>query len=527
MADADVAPSIILTVNGPGEVAGWLWPLTVALKARLPQVRLIACLLPCVFSSGAERGVIEALGTVDAVWDWRQARRLILRGVWPGGPARDTAALVVHMGGEPALSLMLARRLGVPAHAYVEYRPSTARFFERLHFSGLADVPAGMQPVGELMVDAAALRARSVPARSPEPVVALFPGSRDYMVSGLLGYFAPVVDDLARTHPHLSWVLAQSPFVPDAMLRDLPEPPRLACIHPVRYGEAGGRRWFETPGGVRIDILPGPEATALADRAITAPGTSTGDLAAAGVPMLVVLPLFRQAFYPLPGLAGWLGKLPLVGPFLREHFGRRLVARFAHLALPNRRAGARLVPEFVGEVMQPQIAQAMRDLLDRDCSALSDRLRRAMGGAGAADRLVGDIAATLGLTPLPPGDARDAHAHADAATGAAGAADAAPCPATGAGSGAKVAAVPDGPRSLGSDTAGAVVRPGAAGAMPNGHGQGGRDGATPAQDSAPAGAGGNGGAKSGEARPGGPPARSPAGAQNGRQGSLRLRGQTR
>ena len=46
---------LIVTVNAPGEVAGWLLPLAEHVKSADPGVRIRAVLTPCPFAGGRER----------------------------------------------------------------------------------------------------------------------------------------------------------------------------------------------------------------------------------------------------------------------------------------------------------------------------------------------------------------------------------------------------------------------------------------------------------------------------------------
>ncbi|MEM6741752.1 MAG: hypothetical protein AAF646_16705 [Pseudomonadota bacterium] len=395
---------VVFTINGPGEVSGWLHPLTVALKARLPGVRIVVCVLPCVFSSGAERDVIGKLATVDAVASVAESLKLIATGRGPDGFLEEgVPTLVFHLGGEPILSVALGWRLAAERYAYVERRSLVNRLFGEVFFNGLAwrpgDRPGGT--VGELMVDAARLRRAEAEAeamgaeRDGRPCVALFPGSRTYMAIHLLPYYAVTVDAIAAERPDIDWVLARADYISMETLRHLPPPPegRTWPAVPLSFREEGGVTWMETDGGTRIRILSGAEAIARADIALTIPGTNTGELAASGVPMVVVLPTYLGHEVPLPGIPGHLGRLPLLGRLLKISFGWWRVRKLGLLAQPNVRSGRMLVPEFVGEGLHASMQDALEALMDQDTTALSDELRATMGAPGAAYALASRIAA--------------------------------------------------------------------------------------------------------------------------------------
>ncbi len=392
---------VIFTVNGPGEISGWLFPLSTELRARYPGVRIVACLLPCVFASGAERRVIESLGVADAVLDQTESLRVIRRPASSPAIRRDGPTVVFHLGGEPTLSVLLARRLGAPLLAYAERPLPWSFLFREIFYSGLETLPERIAKragavVGELMVDAARLRRERVGAnRTGRVTVALYPGSRAWMAEALLPFYALIVDALAPEHPEVDWVVARSDFLGPELFDRLgarPAEPALEGV-PLRHDREGRR--LVTPSGTALELVPGAEALGRADLALTIPGTNTGELGAAGVPMVVILPTAAGHRVPLPGIAGHLGRLPGVGRALKTAVGHRLLRALPLLAVPNRRAGERIVPELVGENLRPRIEAELRRLLAGDREEIGRRLRRAMGQPGADRRLAEAIGAEL------------------------------------------------------------------------------------------------------------------------------------
>lgn len=392
---------VVITVNGPGEVSGWLTPLAARLRALYPDLSIFVCLLPCVFASGREASVIRGLGTVDGVTTVRETWRFVLTGRRPAGMAASGPMLVFHLGGEMALTKAIAWRLGADIHAYVElHRPVDGRI-RKVFYTGLSHRPDDPSlTVGEMMVDAAEMRRSAAPPRvQGRRVLALFPGSRDYMVGPLLPYYAAIIDRLAPRHPDLEFVVARSDYISDAFLRALPVPPSDAPWphSALTLHEDAGALWFTTAQGTRIDVAPGPQVVARADFALTIPGTNTGEIAAFGVPMVVALPTYLDQTIPMPGLLGHIAKIPVLGPAIRRAAGRRFLASMPHLALPNRRANRRIVPEFVGRGIDAGITQALEDLVSHDTTELRARIRDAMGQPGAADRLARHIGTAFGL----------------------------------------------------------------------------------------------------------------------------------
>jgi lipid-A-disaccharide synthase len=389
---------VVFTVNGPGETMGWLHPLATTLRQEHPNLRIYVCILPCVFSTGAEKGVIEGLEGIDGVLGVPESLALIFRGRLPEGMTFEGGSLVFHLGGEVALSHLLGLRLGAPRYGYFENPPGLRFMFRKAFYSGLSrnsnSTPDGN--VGELMVDAANMR-RSNIERAPHhaPCVALLPGSRAFLAVHLLPYIAVIVDRIAQRRPGIDWVLARSRFLSLETLQTLPPPLKERRWEAVTlsFGADDSGCWLATERGNRIRILDGADAYSIADYALTIPGTNTGELATHGVPMVVALPTYMGDQIPLPGLPGHLSRLPIFGRALKIALGWQRVRRLGLLALPNVRAGEMLVPEFIGEGLQDALEDALDTLLagfgqDGD---LRERLRNAMGGAGAARRLAAEI----------------------------------------------------------------------------------------------------------------------------------------
>jgi lipid-A-disaccharide synthase len=111
------------------------------------------------------------------------------------------------------------------------------------------------------------------------------------------------------------------------------------------------------------------------------------------MPMVVVLPTYLGHEVPLPGLAGHVGRLPLIGKMLKLYFGYKVLHGLPLLSQPNRRAGTKIVPELVGEGLHPAINAALRGYLDQDTTALGAQIRDAMGKGGAAQKLAAEVAA--------------------------------------------------------------------------------------------------------------------------------------
>ncbi|MFN8582177.1 MAG: hypothetical protein U0163_14540 [Gemmatimonadaceae bacterium] len=312
---------MLATINGPGEVAAWLFPFVTALRERCPSARVSVALLPCVFASGRERRVVENMAGIHRVLSPQESVRWILSGRTP--PGLQSPHVLLHLGGEFLLSARLARRLGVPLVVYEEGRPRWPSLASRVC---VRDVPWArgsadrVHAVGNLMVDAARLRVPVRPDRFSGPqTVALFPGSRPYFVRQLLPMFLRAAALTREAMPDVDFVLAKSDFISLDELRTSVQ--HHDSIIPGDRGTIivrGRRLTIESATGVRVDVLAPSAALHRATTAVTIPGTNTAELGALGIPFLTVLPAYRLRALPLPGLAGHLGRLPLAGPLIKE-----------------------------------------------------------------------------------------------------------------------------------------------------------------------------------------------------------------
>jgi lipid-A-disaccharide synthase len=125
--------------------------------------------------------------------------------------------------------------------------------------------------------------------------------------------------------------------------------------------------------------------------ALTIPGTNTAELSALGIPMMILLPSQKPELYPLPGPAGHLHRIPLVGKYLKIFLLWLFWKRVKYLAHPNRKAGVEIVPEIVGRVSAEAVAARLADYALSPLQPTADRLKTIMGKPGAADHLVREI----------------------------------------------------------------------------------------------------------------------------------------
>ncbi len=428
---------VIITTNSPGEVAAWVSPVVAELGRRAPAARISVFMPPCRYASGAEKSVVVQMPGITAAAGPEEYVRYMLLGRAPAGFRPGRRGVVLFLGSDLMHAVFLARRLGFPAVAYTEgfvnWRGSFARFLvpyprtrERLIAKGTPPEKIGV--VGNLMLDAIrtrlsraqreAILALAGPDLSgqpgaftrgselrPGPVVALLAGSRPHEIKYMWPFMLRVAELIAREAPGTRFISSISPFVSFEQLKKA-----LTATPPGIEGSSGeflevddpevaGLALIRSAGGIRIASLRGfqYDIMEMADLAVTIPGTNTAELAFTGVPMVVALPLNRPEVIPLEGLAGMAGNLPVLGPVLKRALINRLDKRIKFTAQPNIVADAEIVPEIRGVLQPLDVALPAIELL-RDPArrkAMSARLREAIGGQGAAGRVVEETLSVL------------------------------------------------------------------------------------------------------------------------------------
>ncbi|MDQ7849522.1 MAG: hypothetical protein RB148_04510 [Armatimonadota bacterium] len=406
LADAS-APTLIIVANGPGEIGGWVLPISREVRGRAGgELRLLLVLPPSQFASGTEEAVARETGLFDQIVPPRRCLRLALG--LDGLPLGRPAALL-HLGGDLWFSRRLARRFALPAFAFAEtplvarYRRAFREIFVPSESVAALLAARGVEPdrlyvTGDPRLDHLPERTGDVrpchpgkgeplaaPGRSPH--VVLLAGSRERVFRLLLPLWAQTAIDLRRLAPEAAATIAISPHLPDEAVEAVVAP-WLARLQ--AEGVAVGRE-----GTAR--------AIADADLVLTIPGTTTMEVAAVPVAALVILPRVLADVVPFEGLLEWVLRLPPLGR-LRRLIAELWARRQPYAALPNRLAGRAILPEVVGESPQ-QIAASAAALL-RDESRrrdIEEALAASAGPRGAAARIAERVLAALLPEPAAAG----------------------------------------------------------------------------------------------------------------------------
>lgn len=388
MSDAVVSPQsgaspgppageVILAGNGPGELQGWIAPVARAARAlgggETSGLRVTLALTPTQFAGGRERTVAESWQLFDHILDPTASLRI---SVGLQRYAVRQPGVLVHLGGDLLLSGRLAAKMGIPACAFAETDliARRHRHFRRIFAATepLARVLAARGVPGDHIVVTGDPRgdlvagpsARTTRAASEAFIVSFLPGSRDRFFAILAPFFLETARALTRRLPAVRPQFLISEFLTPSLVESF-----TAAVRTASDG---------APAAWRVE--QGWEAVGRSDFAVTIPGTNTLELGMAGVPFAVVVPTQHLARMPLEGLLEWVARLPGLGYRLRHAGLRSHLRRERFLAIPNKRAGRPIAPEWIGPLDPEDVAGRVTTVLqDEPALAVMAGSLRALG----------------------------------------------------------------------------------------------------------------------------------------------------
>jgi hypothetical protein len=393
---------LALTANGPGEFAGWVRPLLTALYARDPALDARVFCVPDDYASGHEADYVRGLFPRASVYTPNEYLRFALGRGLDGLPAR--ADRVQYLGGDLMHAARVHDRLGGVATAYKFSRKKYAARFQRVFAVDEANktqllgwgTPAGRITVaGNLAIDGALGEAAGAfggeaDADAARDGVIFFPGSRKHEVAEIFPMFVRAALQLRRRLPDVPIAFARSPFTTDAELgaalalggtrRAYGIPSALAADGASL--EAGGERFAVVKAAMR--------AAQRARLAVSLPGTKVIELAALGVPAIVITPSNAPELVVINGPFQYIDRLPLVGVAVKRAAVVAVAKRFRFYAQPNIDAGREVDRELRGTQLPSRIAHvAAESFADRAWLGEASATLRELYAphAGAAGRM--------------------------------------------------------------------------------------------------------------------------------------------
>lgn len=397
---------LVLTANGPGEVAGWVRPLLQRLYERDPKSEVHLFIVPDDYATGKEGQMVRALFPAAHVHDPRRYVAVAL-----GARGEDLprgADVVQYLGGDLMHAVRLQRRFGGLASTYKFSRPRYRRTFARAFAVDERNAQAlraqGTSPdrivvVGNLAIDGALIEAQApIEPGAPADGIVIMPGSRGYEIENLVPFFFTMALRVLHERPELPIAFGVSPFTPNEQLRGAIErggDPRVWSQRGRLVEESGQTYLTSLDGGVRIPVLRHALAAARRARlAVTLPGTKCIELAALGVPTIAITPLNAAELVTFNGPLTYLDRLPGVGRLLKRAVAVSISRRHALHTQPNIDLGEMVVCELHGTLTPGRVARVTLERYEDRVwlEESSERLRRLYAThAGAADRMASSL----------------------------------------------------------------------------------------------------------------------------------------
>jgi len=401
---------LALTANGPGEFAGWVRPLLTALYARGPALDVRVFCVPDDYATGYEAAYVRGLfPRVTAYTPGEYLRFALGRGL-EGLPPR--ADRVQYLGGDLMHAARVHDRLGGVATAYKFSRKKYAQRFQRVFAVDAANVeqlrgwgvPAErITVVGNLVIDGALGEAAGAFGGEAESDAArdgviFFPGSRKHEIEQIFPMFVRAALQLRRRLPDVRIAFARSPFTSDAELRSALARGGIRVAYGMPSALAADGASLEA-GGERFAVVKAAlRAAQRARLAVALPGTKVIELAALGVPAVVVLPSNAPELAVINGPLQYIDRLPLVGVPVKRAAAVAVAKRFRFFAQPNIDAGREVDLELRGTQLPSRIAHVAADRyadltwLAETSATLRDLYAAHAGAAGRmADALLEDV----------------------------------------------------------------------------------------------------------------------------------------
>lgn len=327
---------IVIVANSPGELSAFARPIARQFKEKSPESRIILFLTPCQYSSGNEVDFAKKNLAVDVVVPKEAYRKWIMGLLTPEIPEFSKDGAVLFLGGDLLHAMLIAKKLNYKAYAYLANKKvSWVSFFSKFFvpdiepFENKVD-PAKLIGVGDLMAEPIPTlskeEARNKWHLNPDKkIIAMMPGSRLWEIKYLMPLYEKIIDQIKKDSPDVQFMLIISPFT---QVKEIEE----------------------YKGHHAFDAFAYFDSIKAADLVITIPGTNTAQLAALGIPMVVMFPLDRPEAIPLQGLAHYITMAPILGNLLKRAIAKYVNAKTKFFALPNIKANQEIVPEIRGKI---------------------------------------------------------------------------------------------------------------------------------------------------------------------------------
>ncbi|AFY72739.1 hypothetical protein Syn7502_00589 [Synechococcus sp. PCC 7502] len=398
---------ILILSNAPGELTTWVYPVLreLAQRPENSNFRISIVLSPCAHASGNESSIAQNFPNVDRVLPPEQFFNFLL---WNRTPDWDWSqdGVVIFLGGDQVFPIIIGKRLGYKTIIYAEWEARWLNWGDRYAVRNASiKIPikyaSKVSVVGDLMVDQEV--SPQIQNHQASKIV-LMPGSKAMKLMQGVPLMLGAADYLQSKLPNLKFAIALAPTLTPEKLAKYAEP------NPVVDLVAGAtatlidqpQPYLKTASGTNVEIytkFPAHDLWQDCELCLTTVGANTAELAAFGVPMLIVLPTNQlDAMRSWDGIGGILANLPIIGTgfaklinyfviksFLNPKDGRKKLFAWANIW-----AGEEIVPELFGHLTAATVGSALLELLQQPekLEIMRDRLQAICGQRGAASKIV-------------------------------------------------------------------------------------------------------------------------------------------
>jgi lipid A disaccharide synthetase len=397
---------ILILSNGPGEIATWVRPVVQALRQEFDDTaaRISVVLSPDSNAGGREAEIALSYPGVDRsqaaehFWDFLLWGKTSEQWDWhPQG-------IVIFLGGDQVFPVLIGKRLSYKTLIYGELAARWPKYIDRFAVMNervLATIPVEYRHkatvVGDLMLEAG----QNLPLSSNRSttLIGLLPGSKAQKLQMGLPFCLAIADAVQQARPNAEFIIPVAPAISIEYLAQFADSSQNPVVEVVQGATANlvmaDQPYLQTTQGLKVVLhpeFPAYDILSQCTLCLTTIGANTAELAALGVPMVVLLPIYQlDAMRSWDGLLGLVARLPGVGTPISKLINwvtfKQLNGR--KFAWPNIWAGREIVPELVGRITVSEVTELVIDLLDHPekLEKIKSDLAATRGATGAAAQI--------------------------------------------------------------------------------------------------------------------------------------------
>ena len=304
--------AVVIVSNGPGELSTWVRPVvdelnkineSLCYEDKLNfSLRLV--LVPCPNATGREFAVANSWNKFELITKANSFWKLLVKPYsftnWP------KKGIVIFLGGDQLWSILLAKRLGYINITYAEWIsrwPQWTNEIAAMNVKVKELIPQRYknkcQIIGDLIADIK-LNSKISFKHKDENYIALLPGSKKAKLSIGIPFFLEIADHIAKNNQNINFIIPIAPTTnkSEYLFFQSERNPiakyyssKIKTIKNIK--DSSFDYVIETSRSTKIYLIkkhPCYEILKECDLAITTVGANTAELAAIGLPMLVVLP---------------------------------------------------------------------------------------------------------------------------------------------------------------------------------------------------------------------------------------------